>query len=89
MAQIVVALLISLAALLYNALTRPFVDPALDKLQIFALATQVMSLTSQALRALRLPSPRYRALSWTRLSTSCSSSALPRRLRDSPGDAQG
>ena len=49
MAQIVVALLITLAACQYNSMTRPFVDPALDKLQIFALATQVMPLQSSSL----------------------------------------
>jgi hypothetical protein len=43
-----------------QALARPFVAPALDKLQIFALATQVMSLHNLYLTefpAQRIPFP--------------------------------
>ena len=43
-AQIVVALLISMAAFAYLSMTRPFVEPALDTLQLFGLAVQVMRL---------------------------------------------
>lgn len=43
-AQIVVALLISMAAFVNTAMTRPFVDPALDKLMLFGLAVQVTRL---------------------------------------------
>ena len=42
--QIVVALLISLAAFAFAAISRPFVDPTLDKLLLFGLVTQVTRL---------------------------------------------
>jgi len=42
--QIVVALLISMAAFAFAAISRPFVDPTLDKLLLFGLATQVARL---------------------------------------------
>jgi len=40
--QVLVALLISLAAFAFAAIARPFVDPTLNKLLLFGLATQVV-----------------------------------------------